>query len=439
MTIESSYGMWWVPGDPNNRVSGQLTWEALQPPTLSLLDPPTGMWAGAGFEEGQSLTFEEVFVPMLHGTLADSGVVTLLDCSFGGLNLGATFTPRLRVGSALLGVWLDAPDEAAFRRVEIDLPGLEAMLGANPVRPVRKPTNRSHQVRLTLDDRRHFWKEGATEVTWEYRWLMSVNNMATQVEMIPIMILTNSKPKSLGYWLEEWIIPTNQLLTIATGAKSNPRSVTSWVKKASPTAQATGIKLWRQGVGAHNYESRPQLALLRAGTINLNPGGLPEVIRRVRQLSTDHDIFLSLLAGVINIPERPMRNRYLDLMSGLEAYHSQVYGIGPMSLDAFTEKRKSAVESTKTVSSADRSFIKRWLLTRPNHSLEYRLRQLASKVGILESWDIDPASMGGLRNDIAHGNTDIDYQILKNAYDQALDLGRRVALFELGIVDSGSP
>lgn len=443
MTTESSYGMWWDPADPDNKVAGHLTWEPLRTPILSLLDPPLRMWAGVDLAEGEAIGIGEHFVPMLHGILADQGGVTLLACHFGGMSTGKTLTHRLRVGHVLTGVWLNEPAEAFLRRVEVELPALEALLGAYPVRPTRNLTTRSRQVSLTLDSRTHHWKEGTTEIAWEYQWSTSVGRTMTRIAMAPTAVLSSSTPKSLGFWLDEWVVPMNQLMTVVTGAKSNPRSVRVWMKKnlRPVERQATGIPLWMQGVGDHEYEYQQHRVLMRADAIDLNPNGLPDVIRRTRRLSAEQDVFLSLLSGVINYSDRPMRNRYLDLTSGLEAYHSQVHGVGPMSLDVFKTKRNEAIEaiSAAGLDVTNRRFIKRWLLTRPSHSLETRIGQLAKDVGVLKSWTLDAQRMGALRNDVAHGNTGVDPEDLRTAYDQAFDLARRLVLHELGLgIVSGS-
>ena len=71
--------------------------------------------------KGTAFTNAERTAFGLHGLLADKGAVTLLDCHFGGMSFGTTSTIRLVVSRVLSGVWLDAPDEAFARRVEVDL------------------------------------------------------------------------------------------------------------------------------------------------------------------------------------------------------------------------------------------------------------------------------------------------------------------------------
>ena len=172
----------------------------------------------------------------------------------------------------------------------------------------------------------------------------------------------------------------------------------------------TGIAVWTQGVGEHEYEYEQRRVLMTAGEIDLNPKGLPDVIRQTRRLATDHDVFLTLLSGVITYSDRPLRNRYLDLISGLEAYDAQLHGVGPMALDTFKAKRKAAIDAIASagLDSADRQFIKRWLQSRSSYSLEDRLRRLAEKVGVLPGWTVSAQRMGNLRNDVAHGNTGAD-------------------------------
>lgn len=95
------------------------------------------MWLGTRPAHGQAISLTQIRVPMLHGQLADHGIVTLVDLAFSGMSVSATSEHRLAAGHALIGIWLDDPDEAYFRRVEITLPSLEAMLGPYPAQVKR--------------------------------------------------------------------------------------------------------------------------------------------------------------------------------------------------------------------------------------------------------------------------------------------------------------
>lgn len=439
MPTETSYGTWWDPADPDNKVAGQLTWEHLKSPELSLLDPPMRMWAGRDLAAGEAMGIGDQFVPMLHGMLADRGGVTLLSCQFGGMKLGRTSTHRLRVGRVLTGVWLDEPDEAFARRVDAEFPALAGLLGEYPVRPVKWPRGGSGQLRVKVDDRRLSWRAGDVEASWLYKWSSSVGTTDANFRMIPTVELTSSSPRSLGYWFDEWLIPINQLLTAATGAKSNPAVVRVWMKKnLTKTERPTlAIPVWSRGVGEHDYEFDRHRVLMRAGAIDLNPGGLPDVLRRMVSLGLEQEVFLDLLTSTINYSDRPVRNRYLDLTSGLEAYHTQRHGIAALSPEAFKAQRKEAIDalSVAGVEATARKFIKRWMPTKPGRSLEERLRVLAKEVGLLDGWTVDPGRMAGLRNDVAHGNTGLDHAALDTAYEQAFDLARRLVLHELAIVE----
>lgn len=436
--MESSFGMWWDPTEPDNKVAGQLTWEPLKAPVLSLLDPPLRMWAGADLAAGVARSLGGETVPMIHGTLANRGEVTLLGCHWGGMKLQPkTATYRLRVSQALPGIWLDEPDEAFIRRVEVELPALAALLGEFPIRADKLATGRGRKVQLALDHRTHSWKSGEVEAMWRYNWTTTIGRTSSTVTMRPTVDLTSSRPKPLDYWVEQWLVPMNLLLTTVTGTRSNPAQINVWKRKhLTRDVRATlRIPVWAQGVGQHDHASKRQRLLLRADAIDRNPGGLHSVLERVRDLGREQEVFLDLLIATINYSDRPVRNLYLDLTSALEAFHSQRYGLSSMSVDTFKQQRKDAIDAIADsgVANAHRKFVKRWLPGRPSRSLEVRLQRLARDVGVLESWTISPLEMASLRNDVAHGNTGLDYRALDAAHEQAFDLSRRLVLHELGI------
>ena len=258
--------------------------------------------------------------------------------------------------------------------------------------------------------------------------------------MIPTVELTSSSPRALGYWFDEWLIPINHLLTAATCAKSNPAEIRVWMKKNLTKAERSthAIPVWSRGVGEHNFEFDRHRVLMRATAIDLNPGGLPDVLQRMMALGVEQEVFLDLLTSTINYSDRPLRNRYLDLTSGLEAYHTRRHGVAALSAEEFKTQRKEAIDalSAAGVQATARKFIKRWMPTESGRSLEERLRVLAEEVGLLDGWTVDPGRMAGLRNDLAYGNTGLDHAALDTAYEQSFDLARRLVLHELAILEA---
>ncbi len=436
MPAESSYGLWWDPQSPDRKVAGRLSWDRLGAPELELLDPTTPMWAGEQLVDGV-YNFGTQWVPMLHGRLADKGAVTLLGCGYGGAKFGVTEVQKLRVGRALIGVLLEEPEERFIRRAELHMPALAQLLGDYPVRPSKWPTRRTRKVQVDLEDRKLEWQSGDVEATVLYKFTGRQSTTSTSFEMIPTLELTSSTPKSLGYWLSEWVAPTNTLIETATGTKSSPASIHVWWKKnLSPLERAGGrIPVWMAGVGDHDHSYERELILMSAAAINLNPGGLPDVLGRMRTLADEQEVFLDLLTATINSVDRPIRNRYVDLTSALEAFHSRRYGVSSISKEDFASRRSDALDAVALAGTeaAHQKFLKKWVPRRPSTSLEARLRRLAKDVDVLGSWTVPPGRMAQLRNDIAHGNALVGGTELRTAFDQAFNLSRRLVLHEIGI------
>lgn len=437
MKNETAYGTWWHPNHSDHEVTGTLTWHPLRVPELSVMDPPLHLWAGDDGSRFEGVPLGgSASIAILHGLLADEGEITLLGCTYGGMALGKTHTYRFRAWQALKGIWLDHPEEPFARRIEAELPALALLLGQYPVRPAALPKGRSRKVTLDLEQRQLSWRADGCEVSWQYNPRTSVRDTSTRVSMTPTVTLTSPRPRSIGYWAGDWLYPINRLVEVATGRKSNPRMISAWPKKHLSPAEkhTTRVAIWSKGVGAHDFQHDENDVLISAADIARDPARLPDVVRHVRRLASEQEVFLDLLSDTITHQDRPIRNRYLDLVSGLEAFHTQIHGLGSISPDDFKRQRATAIAEIASIDPAARRFIKRWLPGKPHRSLEYRLRALRETVGTLDGWNVSAEQMARIRNNVAHGNSETDEGLLKTAYDQAFDLARRLVLHELGLL-----
>jgi hypothetical protein len=425
----SAYGHWWDPAFPSEKISGQLMWEPLRAPRLSLLEPPPDFWRRSHDATGRA-------VPMLHGRLANWAAVTLLDCTWSGMNIGASLTQMLRLDTVLMGVWLKAPDEVFIRRVKVRWPALRAMLGDYAISFDRLPSRRMRQIRFKIDPKRLEWSDGDIAVSFEYDFPLSSSPTSATVEAAPVVLLTSTRPWSYQWWRKEWLVPLNDFMVIVTGIKSNPQSMRLWERKnLRRDGSDVPIGVVSQGVGDHDYRPDKGAVLVTASDLRDQPKHIHDVLRRFKELKEQHPVFLELLIDVANYPDRPLRNRYLDVVSSLEAYHTQEHGLGPIDEANYKERRKNILEATGSagLSASDTRFLKRWLAPRSSFSLENRLRDLAKGSSSHARWKVSPEGMAKLRNSLAHGNAGIAEEELQDAYDQAFVLGRRTVLHRLGL------
>jgi hypothetical protein len=375
---------------------------------------------------------------MLHGVLADRGIVTLLDVQWAGMNVGKTSTFQFEVGAVLVGVLLDKPETPFARHVNVVWPALARLLPPWPVQMNPTPKAASKYVRFEVNAHSVRWNDGAVEAIWRYEWHLSAGQQHAELDMEPVVILTSATPRSYRWWADEWLVPLNEFLTIMGGSRARPASVTLWPKRRPSRADrgSTRLTLHARGIGAHDYDAtRRHEAFLTAADINLNPGGLHEVMGRFKTLAQRQSVFLDLLVDAIGNPDRPLRNRYLDAVSALEAYDTQSRGVGPLDPAKFSSQRTSVVAAAMpNLPPVNLKFLKRWLARRSFYSLPERLGHLAKSVGVAPTLTVSASRLAELRNDVAHGNAGVDLSELSEAFDQAVRVGRRIVCAELGIV-----
>ena len=183
------FGEWWEPERPATRVSGQLQIEPLRFPELALLNPPDELWAGPELAAGVAVGFGEHAIPMLLG-LTDDGAATLLDCRSSGIRWATTTTHRFRVACAVGDVWLDSPGEEFIRRVEVEVPALQALLG--PGLRLDKPSRRATRLTVQVQRKKFVWRTTDVEVTWEYNWTANAGDTSVGIQSQPRVTLTSS-------------------------------------------------------------------------------------------------------------------------------------------------------------------------------------------------------------------------------------------------------
>lgn len=425
----SAFGYWWDPADADEKITGQLSWEQLRTPRLSLLDPPQGLWNRSPEPSG-------TVVPLLNGRLAGQGAVTLLDAVWGGLSLGATHTQKLLVETVMIGVWLDASDEPFIRRLEIRWSDLRALLGGF-VKLRRSPPTGASEITFDLDLRRHIWDDGDVTVVFHSDLRYLTDAISADVRIHPTVLLASYEPRSYDWWRKQWLVPLNNLLTIATGIQVNPQSIHCWEQKDPIKDEhlTKRVEVFGRGVGERVTDLPKPVALITADDIDRSDCGIHNVIAGLRQLQQQHPTFLDLLLDVINYPERPLRNRYLDIVSSLEAYHTETHGIGPIDKMTYKGQRKAAILAAKEAGlpTSDVKFLKDWLSTYSFFSLEKRLRAIERELSSPPKRTISAQRMAQIRNLVAHGNAHLKDAELQGAYDRAFELARQTVLHAVGL------
>jgi hypothetical protein len=332
-------------------------------------------------------------------------------------------------------VHLEDPAEPFFRRVELDVPTLAFLLGPNPVEFKKRLSNRSREARLTIDSRRRGWTADGVEFEAHYNWGVNHDELGVDLRMTPRIQLSSSTSRSFRYWCDEWLVPLNAFLQIATARVSRPNGVALWTKKhITPLERSTSsLDVWTAGIDpsavaefrlSDGRRTDPLVSIEQLEGVSIH-----EVLQRTKQFTEQQEVFCSLLMSTLTDSGRPLRNRYLDITAALEAYDSRVHGEGPVAVDEFKTQRKEALAAVGDP--AAKKFLRRWALGRSSFSLEDRLRRAATTAGV--TWQHDATTMAKVRNDIAHGNAHPSGPLLRDCFEQAFDVARRLALLAMGL------
>lgn len=424
VATETVFGLWWAPDRASDKFPGRLTWESPHAPVLEVLEPPT--WMSIGFDDDD-------VIDLLHGEVDRFGWMSLLSCRRAGVNWGLAKTQNYRVAHVLPRIHLGSASVRAFRRIELDIPALAVLLGPHPLQMEGRPTTASKTIRLLADSRQHSWRSDGVEVEFSYIWSTRGNGLGLDVRMIPQISLTSSRQLSFQSWFEDWLVPLSNFVHIGTGLPFHPRSVHMWLKKnISRREHATdGLALWQIGIDPDGDNGFPDLdpRYFRPVITDLRGLDIHDVVRRASRSRARQEVFYDLLSSAMTANDRPLRNRYLDVVTAIEAFDSTDRGRGPVDPNDFKQQRREALAAVDAEPA--KNFLKRWTSRHSYYSLEQRLSYAHGRVG--GEWKHDASSMAKLRNGIAHGNADPDHYELVACFGQAIELARRLALREMGV------
>jgi hypothetical protein len=173
------------------------------------------------------------------------------------------------------------------------------------------------------------------------------------------------------------------------------------------------------------------------GSLTRGPRRNPQqVLTEVHRVKRDHLVFAGLLTSYGNAAERPKRNAYLDLTSGLEAYYAVRYPVSDVALERHKERREAVlglVDANAVPGDGLPRFAKAALRKTPEPSLEAKLTKLLRKTRMAEGKAPSASSMAETRNRIAHGKR-VERETLDQCLETAGRLSRLVFLDEVGLL-----
>lgn len=295
-------------------------------------------------------------------------------------------------------------------------------------------------MRVNTQSRRLVWKDPEIEIELQYIWNIREQELGVDITMSPQMYLSSRTSQPFDWWFTQWLVPLSRLIQVMSGEPFRAKRVGLWRKKGISRVERTAerIDVWQRGTDPAavvdlRASERLQVPPLITGQ-ELACLPLPQVLRNGRRDDDRHEVFHGLMASAMVLRDRPLRNRYLDAVTAIEAHDFTEHGEGPVDRAAFKERRTTAMSAV--ADPAAKRFLKSHLPTRSAFRLDERLNRTRTSLHL--DWEQNAATMARLRNEIAHGKQP-DIGNLGACFRQALHAARLLALKDVGAYPIADP
>ncbi len=443
------FGSWWAPGADADKVSGVLRMRDFQQPELELVGSHFGFGRSEKPRKTQPGSDGADAVPLILGEVLDFGPVSLFGCRDAGFTgmggTGGSVLFRAEYATLGGGLWLSSRDEKHFRRIELIVPALAEMIGDRPIRnndPNYFGLFNGDEVHLTIDDCRKEWPGPDVSVSWEYKRSGTSAPGRVVVESEPAVVFTSRHPKSLSFWFDNWIWPTQKLILLATGQSPAVSRVDGYHRKHLGDRDYFNARsqIFFPAIGERDDTAQKdhRSPTLTADHIIRSRATMANLLTNVIETEETHPLFTSLILGCLGTPDRPLRNRLLDVTSGLEAFDSVANPVTDTERESHAAAYEAVLRTLSSTETAQRRFARQHLRKSPDSSLEQRIHRLMKQSGFDPKVEPTPNAIATTRNLVAHGKA-IDQPQLKAVYERTLDLARIVLFNELGVEPRHGP
>lgn len=377
-----SYSCTWFIG--NDRVCGDLQLTGARGPKGAAFEVP-GAWTDSSTEDGPSsrrFRPHTVEMPVLRGRLRSGHDVSLVDAKVRHI-----FPEQSEVTArmALCGRWFPLGDgELMFSSVEFQVGGLTELAGVSPVKDITLPAERQDDPTISAT-----WDSTAATQTWttatgdevSLEFVSNIkSNLRYSISLASSPVIkVSGAPRMADDWMRDYVRPTMELATLATGRKQP----VSWVVLVCDGEEWSLAQLFASEVTQEPYVAESPDPTDLGALIHLGPDGatLPDLLVGWRQLETKYDTFFEYLTTAMR-EQMSVKSWFLALVPALEAFHTEKHGDGPMTESDFKRQRKDVLARIKALSGVrpeDVAWLKKWVKTIGSYELAYRLREVVEK------------------------------------------------------------
>ena len=357
---------------------------------------------------------------------------------------------------------LDANATRKYQAIELQIDGLDALMGNAPISQVKMPVKADDEPvwSATLNREAHSdWELGDDKMSiWYNASIRAFDFYEFHMVFGSVVKVTSRSPLTVAEWWLQWVRPLRQLVSLIT---QGPREIHGFLAiqdADAPHASRDQVFGWditqrTQNSSRDSVEAAQSLVNLRADDANLLA-----LLQRWRALSSDHHPLLETYGSMTTATEQHPRSRVLLLLQALEGlYGFETAEQRAKNEEAYAKKREAVLERAKTaLKSSDTGFLRRNLLGRPSgglldalisifKSLPVDLRdefEATDLVALVRSSNADLAkapmekTLVRVRNGLSHGSASFEPRDLLAVADLLERVARSETLRVIGAPDA---
>ena len=338
-------GSFWLPGDPETKLSGELRISEMGDVTVEL----TGIF---GNRETGDWDLDQEGPQRILGVVEAGGAVTLDGCITGDTRrqvLSGLSVSSIHAGVAYVGAWYDAYEDVTFQEIILGVDGLDIWLATSGLGMEPDDDFRGWSIRYRLPDDIPFSLPDETEAKFVFSYtgptFVGTTTTEATIRQTASVFLKTKQPESIGYFASLGFKLCN-FLSLALDKPVSIQRLTSYADSQvdGGRSMSSQVQIFgRFGPQAENHaEIHGHEALFR----------YPAVAEQLDQLMgnwfRDYDLFppaINLYFASKTRESTLLDTKVLWLAQALEALHRRTSPETEMTESEFTERLDAILAS----------------------------------------------------------------------------------------------
>lgn len=376
---------------------------------------------GAGFPQ-------HVDAPSIVGHLANGARVLLLDAR---VTYWLDTIAMINAAAAIISIAdFSADGLCEFRKLELQVGGLDAIAGVAPIKQTSFPKNGAKgNWSAEVVDATQTWVQDGITLSLDFDGSFRPFDMHSfSLGFSPLVRVDLGEAVPFQQLINDWVLPIRRIVSIATG-RPEPLTYVAVKILAGENREPRG-QMFGTGITQVPYEAAQDEVRKVDAPLQLARDGvsLLDVVMRWQAMVASHHPLVETYGAMLHAKDQHPRSRFLLLLQAIEGAHGHETRA---SFNKRQEKHDAALNAViealgGTLDAGQLRFLERNLAKRPPAGLDSAINCLAKKLpgdikGSLEATALIRATMGvplkakspsdalrTLRNDLAHGNRGYD-------------------------------